>query len=396
MRELDFVRDQRLQEAWQDVQWNFMEDVERDMEGQIGDYLNRVLRLQADLQLQAGRYERKLERRDYRAGYRPRTLVTTKGTLDLRVPRARTMTLHFTVFDQYQRLWSRVNHVLCQIFLAGCSTRRTAEVLELLLGTRVSAQTVSRAVKALTPLVERFHTRALEDHYRVLLLDGVTQSMRTLTGKARKKLILVVYGITHTGQRELVDFRVAPSESEAAWYGFLVSLQHRGLEGETLELIVSDGSPGLMKALEFLYPNVAHQRCWAHKLRNVADKVKKVDEKRVLAGAKRIYLASSRKEAVKAFRRWKDRWLPVYRTAVRCVEKDLESLLTFYDFPTPIRATLRTTNLIERVFREVRRRTRTIGCFTNSQSCERIIYAIFVYQNARWEKTPLPEFAHNS
>jgi putative transposase len=396
MRELEFVRDQKLQEAWQDVQWNFMEDVERDMEGQIGDFLNHVLRIQADLQIQAGRYERKLERRDYRAGYRTRWSVTPKGTYELQVPRARSMSLHFTVFDQYQRLWSRVNHVLCEIFLAGCSTRRTAEVLELLLGTRVSAQTVSRAVKALTPLVERFHARALEDHYRVLLLDGVTQSMRTLAGKAQKKLILVAYGITQEGHRELIDFRVAPSESEAAWYGFLVSLQHRGLEGEGLELIVSDGSPGLRKALEFLYPHVAHQRCWAHKLRNVADKVKTVDQKRVLSGAKRIYLATSRKEAVRAFRRWRDRWLPVYRSAVRCVERDLESLLIFYDFPAPMRATLRTTNLIERVFKEVRRRTRPIGCFTNSESCERIIYAIFVYRNAQWEKTPLPEFAHNS
>jgi putative transposase len=396
MRELEFVRNEKLQEAWQDVQWNFMEDVERDMEGQIEDFLNRVLRIQADLQLRAGRYQRSLDRQDYRAGYRPRTVVTAKGTYELHVPRARRVALHFTVFDQYQRLWNRVNHVLCEIFLAGCSTRRTAEVLELLLGTRVSAQTVSRAVKALSPLVERFHARALEDHYRVLLLDGVTQSMRTLAGKAKKKLILVVYGITHTGQRELVDFRVAPSESEAAWYGFLVSLQHRGLEGESLELIVSDGSPGLIKALEFLCPNVVHQRCWAHKLRNVAEKVKKADEKRVLSGAKRIYLASSRREAVKAFRRWSDRWLPVYRSAVRCVERDLESLLTFFEFPAPMRATLRTTNLIERVFKEVRRRTRPIGCFTNSESCERIIYAIFAYQNAHWEKTPLPEFAHNS
>ena len=108
MRELEFVREEKLQEAWQDVQWNFMEDVERDVEGQIEDYLNEVLRLQADLQLRAGRYQRRLERQDYRAGYRPRSLVTTRGTFDLRVPRARSMVLQFTVFDQYQRLWARI------------------------------------------------------------------------------------------------------------------------------------------------------------------------------------------------------------------------------------------------------------------------------------------------
>ena len=396
MRELEFVRDQKVQDAWAEVQWNFMEDVEKDLQSQIEDWLNGVLRLQADLQLQAGRYQRSEDRVDYRAGYRLRTLVTTKGTFELRVPRARETALHFTVFDRYQRLWQRVNQMLCGIFLAGCSTRRTGEVLEALLGTRVSAQTVSRAVQALSPLVDRYHARSLEDHYRVLLLDGVTQSMRTVSGRAKKKLVLVAYGITHTGHRELIDFRITPSESEVAWHGFLSSLHHRGLEGQALELIVSDGGAGLRSALEWLYPNIAHQRCWAHKLRNVADKVKKADQKRVLAGAKRIYLAPDRRSAIRAFRRWSDRWGHVYRAAVHCVEKDLETLLTFFDYPAPMRVALRTTNLIERTFREVRRRMRPIGCFTNPQSCERIIYAVVVYQNAKWEKDPLPEFAHNT
>jgi putative transposase len=286
--------------------------------------------------------------------------------------------------------------MLCEIFLAGCSTRRTGEVLELLLGTRVSAQTVSRAVQELTPLVERFHQCPLEDRYRVLMLDGVTQSIRTATGKAKKKVALVAYGITHTGHRELVDFRVAPSESEAAWYGFLNHLYHRGLEGEGLELIASDGGSGLIKALEFFYPGAGHQRCWAHKLRNVADKVKKVDQKRVIAGARRIYLARNRRAATKAFHRWRDRWVGVYPSAVSCVERDLESLLTFFSYPEQMRVTLRTTNIIERSFKEVRKRTRPIGCFNNVQSCERIIYAIVTYLNAKWETTPLKEFAHKT
>jgi putative transposase len=396
MHELDFVRDESLQEAWEDVQWNFMEDVERETERQITHFLNKVLRIEADRQLQAKPYERTLERLDYAAGYRERWVITPKGTYRLKVPKARSTPLRFSLFDRYQRLWKRVNGILCETFVGGCSTRRTGQVLELLLGTRVSAQTVSRAVQALTPLVERFHVRSLEDHYRVLLLDGVTQSIRTMAGRVKKKVVLVAYGITHAGRRELIDFRVAPSESEAAWYGFLCSLHHRGLEGETLELIVSDGGTGLIKALEFLYPQVAHQRCWAHKLRNVAEKVKKVDQKRVLFGAKRIYLAPDRRAAIRVFRRWRDRWIGVYRAAVRCVEKDLETLLTFFDYPAPMRVRLRTTNLIERSFKEVRKRTRPIACFTNTASCERIIYAVIVYQNAMWERKPLPEFAHNS
>lgn len=396
MRELNFVRDQKLHEAWRHVQWNFIEDVEKAVEGQIRHYLNKVLRIEADLQLRADPYERTLERLDYRAGYRRRSVITPKGVFELEVPKTRSTPLHFSVFDRYRRLWKRVDQLLREIFLAGCSTRRTGEVLELLLGTRVSAQTVSRAVQALTPLVERFHERPVEDHYRVLFLDGVTQSVRTATGKAKKKVILVAYGITHSGHRELIDFRVAPSESEAAWHGFLNGLYHRGLEGERLELIVSDGGSGLIRAIDFLFPHVDHQRCWAHKLRNVAEKVKKADQKRVTAGARRIYLAANRRAATRAYRRWYDRWYPVYPKAVRCLERDLDSLLVVFDYPAPMRVTLRTTNVIERSFKEVRKRTRPIQCFNNARSCERIIYAIAVYLNAKWEIAPLKEFAHKS
>jgi transposase-like protein len=395
MRELDFSEG-NVAEAFEEIKENFEDDVERRIEGETAAMLNGMLRVEASLQLGAGLYERTLRRVDYWAGYRPRTLVTTKGTYELSVPKARSTPLRFTLFDRYRRLWKRVDEMLREIFLAGCSTRRTGEVLELLLGTKVSAQTVSRAVKELTPLVRSFHQRDLEDRYQVLLLDGVTQKMHTGTGKAKKKIVLVAYGITHDGQRELIDFMVSPSESESAWFGFLNRLYHRGLEGGTLLLIVSDGGGGLIKALPYIYPQVKHQRCWAHKLRNIADKVNKADEKRVLSGAKRIYLAPHRKAALQAFRRWRDRWIDQYPKAVRCLEKDLDTLLTFFDFPTDMRIHIRTTNYIERSFKEVRRRTRPISCFANVESCERIMYAIFVYLNSRWESKPLIEFAHNS
>ena len=265
MRELNFANDQNLHEAFQEVQWNFSEDIEMEVEGRISDYLNGVLRIEADKQLRADPYERTLERLDYRAGYRERTVITPKGVYQLQVPKARSTPLRFTLFDRYQRLWKRVNDMLREIFLAGCSTRRTGEVLELLLGTRVSAQTVSRAVKELSPLVNSFHNRALEDRYRILFLDGVTQKVRSASGHVIKKVVLVAYGITGEGQRELIDFRISPSESEAAWYGLLNRLYHRGLVGEMLEIVVSDGSPGLAAALEYIYSDVDHQRCWVHK-----------------------------------------------------------------------------------------------------------------------------------
>jgi transposase-like protein len=355
--------------------------------------LNRTLVLEAELQLQAGRYERSEDRIDYRAGYRTRTVITRKGTYTLRVPKARSTPLVFSVFDRYQRLWKEVHDLLREIFLAGCSTRRTGEVLALLLGTRVSPQTVSRAVQALTPLVEAFHRRPLDDRYRFLFLDGVTHILR---GHRRKKIVLVAYGITPTGEREIVDFQVVPSESHPAWFGFLNRLFHRGLTGEKLRMIVSDGSPGLKAALQEIYPHAEHQICWAHKMRNVADKVRKTDQKKVLAGARRIYLAPDRRKALRAFRRWKERWIGLYPGAVRSIERVLDRLLAFYSQPKAFWRSLRTTNLIERSFVEVRRRTRPIGSFADPKSLERITYAVTVYLNNKWERSPLKEFAQKS
>jgi len=395
MRELDFA-ERRVAEAFEEIKENFEGDVEQRVERNTVLFLNGMLREQARQQVGADLYERTLRRVDYFAGYRPRTLVTTKGSYELLVPKARSTPLRFTVFGRYQRLWKRVDEMLREIFLAGCSTRRTGEVLELLLGTRVSAQTVSRAVQELTPLVRSFHQRSLEDRYQVLLLDGVTQKLHSGVGKAKTKIVLVAYGITHAGHRELIDFMVSPAESEKAWYGFLNRLFLRGLEGETLRLIVSDGGAGLTAALPQIYPQVKHQRCWAHKLRNIADKVKKVDERRVLSGAKKIYLAPHRRAALRAFRRWRDRWINQYPEAVRCLERDLDTLLAFFDFPPDMWEHIRTTNYIERSFKEVRRRTRPIPCFANAESCERIMYAVFVYLNSKWESHPLNEFAHKS
>jgi transposase-like protein len=396
MRELDFATEPSIAEAFDELQENFEAEIEAEVERNTAETLNRLLVVDAERQLGAGLYERTLERVGYRCGSRPRRLVITKGTFDLRAPRARNMKLEFRLFERYRRLWKQVDGVLREAYIGGLSTRRTGEVLELVLGTRVSAQTVSRALKALTPLVERYHRRDLEDRYRVLLLDGVTQKIRGWRGRAVMKVALVAYGIGWDGRREIVDFMVAPAENEAAWWGFLNRLEKRGLEGEVLECVVSDGSPGLVKAIEYFYPRVKHQRCWAHKLRNVADKVKQCDQAAVLRDAKKIPTAPHRTAAVAAFRHWRNRWIDPYPQAVRCVEKDLEALLVCFDFPKELRKYIRTTNRIERSFKEVRRRTRPIGCFNNIESCERILYAVIVYLNAHWERKPLPQFAHNT
>jgi len=211
----------------------------------------------------------------------------------------------------------------------------------------------------------------------------------------RKRVVLCAYGVRKDGRRELIDFMIVQGESETAWEGFLGGLYRRGLEGKELKLIVSDGSKGLEKALEIIYPRVLHQRCWRHKMENVGNKIPRKWREECVEEAKKIYQAGSRKEAVKIYWEWAKKWREKVPKAVNCLEKDLGKLLHFYKFPQAHRKHIRTTNILERAFREVRRRVRPISCFTNRESCERVIYGVISNLNKNWEDTPI-EFTQNS
>jgi transposase-like protein len=169
----------------------------------------------------------------------------------------------------------------------------------------------------------------------------------------------------------------ARSESQAAWEGALQSFYRRGLLGRNLQLIITDGCQGLAAALQTVYPGVPHQRCWVHKMRNICEAVRRRDHDRVKQDAQKIYQAASLAEARQAFRRFQQIWQTAYPRVVRSLEKDLPELLNFYAFPKHLWKKLRTTNIIERCFVEVRRRTRPMVVFTNVESVDRIIYAIF-------------------
>jgi putative transposase len=219
--------------------------------------------------------------------------------------------------------------------------------------------------------------------------------VKGLTG-VKKRLVLCAYGITLEGQRELVSFRQATAESEAHWEAFLSDLYNRGIEGKALRLVVTDGCPGLHQALDTAYPYIPRQRCWAHKLRNIASKLPRRYQDACLKEAKMIYLAQTRREAVLLFRNWASKWRGVAPNAVTCLESDLEELLNFLDCPQEQWSKVRTTNAIERAFREVRRRTRPMSCFQNSASVDRIIYGVITHLNHTWKEKLLCEFTHLS
>lgn len=340
-------------------------------------------------------HERTLKRKDYRNGYWKRWITLKDGRIEIKMPRIRGGGYDSDIIPRYQQRMNEVDTALMKIFLYGASTRLTGEALRPLLGDGVSAQTISNIAKSLDEEVKKYHNRKLEDRYLYLFLDGIVLKTKTGFG-TKKKVVLVVYGISVHGKRELIDFMVTKHESEKRWEGFLNNLYNRGLTGESLGLIVTDGNAGLENAVENIYPYVKRQRCWAHKLRNVSNYLKKRDQDKCIKEARAIYNAKNRKDAVKAYREWARRWSTIAPKAIQCIEKDLEELLNFYYCPKEIRVKVRTTNVIERAFREVRRRTRPMSCFNNTQSIERIVYAVLSHLNDRWRIKTLKEFTHKN
>jgi putative transposase len=376
--------------------------LEERMEEELEQYLGRA------------KHERreKGDPEDYRNGSYLRHLLTEIGDLIVRIPRSRKGFVT-RVLEAYQRRSRSVDQLILACFVLGMSTRKVSTALFSLLGERVSASTVSEVAKRLEQAVKRYHGRKLEDRYRFLFFDGVVLKQRG-AAKVQKRIILSAYGETWEGKKEMIDFLLATSESQNAWEGFLRDLYGRGLEGRGCELITTDGGNGLRNALEVVYPRIPRQHCWAHKTRNVLDKVKKVDQDKVKRDLHRISHAQNRHSATQAYWSFCQKYRKTYPGAVRSLESEIDDLLSFYQVKLSAKERrgldaqelqkarealwrkIRTTNLIERAFREVKRRTRPMGVFVNRDSIERILYAVFFHLNSKGQEIPSLLFTQNA
>jgi putative transposase len=379
-----FVRD--LQESfWGDFQGRTREMLkkllESDAEQQMADYLGLKWHERAGA----------IARVDYRNGFYERDYVTPLGGIRLRIPRTRQRSFLPRWLGRLQRRAPEVAELIRQAFLRGISTRQVGRVVAVLTGEAVSAQTVSRLTRVLDQAVRAFHERPLGDGWSYLVLDGVWLKVRRAFGPQRV-LLSVAYGIRGDGTRQLLAFPRAKSESQAGWEGLLNDPYQRRLRGQHLQLVITDGCPGLARALETVYPRIRHQRCWVHKMRNILEKAKRRDEKQLKSEAQKIYLAANLAGAKRAFERFRFHWRSRYPSLVRQLERDLPELLHFFRFPQHLWRKLRTTNVIERCFVEVRRRTRPMVVFTNVESVDRIIYAIFSRFNEDWKNHTLELF----
>jgi len=319
---------------------------------------------------------------DRRNGTYSRHLLTELGDIELQVPRTRRISA-VDALRIYARRVAHVSRLILACFVLGISTRKVSQALLPILGEPVSASTVSRVAKTLDGAVAAFHRRPLKRQYRFLILDGVVLKRRTGAGSV-KRVVLVALGISPEGSKEVIDFSIAQGESQAAWERFLTDMYQRGLSEQGVELIVTDGGKGLLAALPVVYPGIPIQRCWAHKTRNVLNSVRKADHDHVKTDLHTISHASGIRQAQRALRDFKATWEATYPKAVECLLADEEDLLTFFTVKdSRLWSQIRTTNAIERRFVEVRRRTRPMGVFSDRTSMERILYAVFSYENLR-------------
>ena len=377
-----------------DLRESFWGDLQGRVQQAGQQFFQQLSERQRDRYMVSRRYQRSEPRKDYRNGYYHRDFVTKFGTLRLRIARSRQRGFLPEVVKKLQRRAEEVTVMIREAFLRGLATRQVGRVVATLTGETVSPQTVSRITQSLDAVVGRFHQARLSDDYAYLFLDGVSLRMRRPAGRKRVHM-LVAYGVRQDGTRHLLAFLRSRGESQADWEGLLEDLYRRGLEGKKLLLIVTDGCPGLAAAIQTVYPRVAHQRCWVHKMRNLLEHVRKRDYDELKQGAQAIYRADSRAQAQAAFRRFRAHWLREYGPMVRRLERDLPELLSFFTLPRHLWKKVRTTNVIERCFVEVRRRTRPMVCFVNVQSVDRIIYSIFQRFNLEWKK-PHPQAFYTS
>lgn len=383
------LTEDRLADLWRAVKEqdsdSFWEELKTEQLLTAKRLIETALEQELIAQLCAGHYQRCTRRRGWRNGYYQRSILLDLGLIEgRRVPRARQAWGGKALLERFRHRQGHVSQLVREVFLAGVSTRRVGEVLEPVLGEKVSPATVSNVCRALDREVGAYLSRPVDDHWVYLLLDGLTLKIKTQAG-VKKRLVLVAYGIDEAGHRHILSFCLATAKSEGQWQAFLDDLYQRGLAGTRLRLVVSDGCKGLHKALDTVYPYTNRQLCWVHKLRNLSQRVPARWRKECLAGASRIYQASTKREARARFACWAEAWQECVPKAVACLQTDLEELLAFLDCPEADWRRVRTTSAIERSFREMRRRIRPMSCFNDSASCRRIIYGIVNHLNTNWQ-----------
>ncbi len=334
--------------------------------GTVEDTLNSLLDAEAEALCGAQRYERTPERTDYRAGSYDRKLHTKAGEVNLKMPKLRKQTFETAIIERYRRRESSIEESLIEMYLAGVSVRRVEDITEALWGTRVSSGTVSKLNQKVYKHIEAWRKRPIEGEHPYVYLDGVVLK-RSWAGEVRNVSVLVAIGVGADGYRTILGVAEGHKEDKSGWSGFLRYLKARGLKG--VQLIISDACLGLRESIQDYYPEAQWQRCMVHFYRNVFSHVPNAKVKEVARMLKAIHaqesLASAHTKAGDIVGQLGQMKLG---KAADLVEGSIEETLTFYRFPDNHWVRIRTNNPMERIIREIRRRTRVVGAFPDGQS----------------------------
>lgn len=341
--------------------------------GSVEETLNQLLDEEADKLCNAARYERTAARQDMRAGHYQRKLHTKAGEVTLNVPKLRQQKFETAIIERYRRRESSVEEAMMEMYLAGVSVRRVEDITQALWGTRVSPGTVSNLNKKIYERIEKWRNRPIEGSFPYIYLDGIVLK-RTWADQVSNVSVLVAIGVTEDGFRQVLGVVEGAKEDKAGWSGFLRHLKKRGLSG--VKLIISDACLGLKESVDDFYPDAKWQRCIVHFYRNVFRVVPRRKVKSVAMMLKAIHASEDLEAALEKAKAVVKKLTGLkLRKAAQKVKDGIDETLAYYDFPSEHWRRIRTNNPLERILREVRRRTRVVGAFPDGNSALMLVAA---------------------
>lgn len=340
--------------------------------------LNQILLAESEEQLKAAPYERTEDRTDSRNGFRDRDFTTRVGSMTLHVPRHRNQPFKTMIFENYCRSEAALIASMTEMVINGVSTRKVSKVVETLCGTSFSKSTVSDLCKDLSAAVKEFRNRPLTENYPFLTVDATYFKVRE-NHRIVSKAFMIALATNDQGHREIIGFGVYHNESKDTWNDFLSGLKKRGLKG--LLMITSDAHEGIRDAMNKVFPNVPWQRCQFHFSKNIADKAPKKYQAGIRAELNEMFNCQSLEDARKVRDRILDNYRDVAESAMNCLEEGFESAMTIMALPKHLRRYYRTSNHIERLNKELKRRSKVIGIFPNEDSLLRLMGSVLIEQN---------------
>jgi len=367
-----------------------------DIRQSVGKYLSEFMEIELTRFLGREPYERIEGEVNHRNGSYPREFTLKGiGKVDVNVPRDREGEFKTQVIPRSKRYEDELRQDLSMMFLTGVSTRTLSMMSERLIGRSISATEVSNANNELIDAVEKWRTRDLsQEPIKYIFLDGVNFDMR-VNGSIEKIPVLVAIGVTETGHKRVLGFQAGDKESAPTWREFLKDLKKRGLDGSSMVLGIMDGLPGLEKVFKEEFPKAKVQRCQVHVSRNVLAKVPRKLKKAVADDLRSIFYASSKQKAMEFFGTFREKWQKDLPSAVKCLENSIEACLTFFICPEEEWISLRTTNIIERLNKEFKRRTKPMEIVAGENACYMLLAFISLKMEVHWRSNPIGKVRKN-